>query len=184
MKRVYFLFFIFLFIGCSLNYDDDSKKENNAPQFIFEKPIFSRYENQKLSLKISANTIERYKTNSSIFAQDLQFEQFNADQDLQTKGKCGLFSVDQNNGIYLLFDNIELFSKEHSANFFADYLKWNSNTEQLVGSKRDTVRIEKDDVIIFGTGFSASQISNTYKFSGTVTGTIETKEEQSTLEQE
>ena len=61
-------------------------------------------------------------------------------------------------------------------------LKWNGNTEQLTGGRKDTARIEKDGAIIYGSGFSASGVSKSFSFSGSVSGEIETKDNQETTE--
>ena len=55
-------------------------------------------------------------------------------------------------------------------------LKWNGKTEQLTGGRKDTVRVEKDGTVLYGTGFSASGVSKTFSFAGTVSGEIETKD--------
>ena len=39
------------------------------------------------------------------------------------------------------------------------------------------VKIEKDDTIMRGSGFSASGISKTFSFRGNITGTIETTDD-------
>ena len=54
-------------------------------------------------------------------------------------------------------------------------LKWNANNEQLTSGRGDIVRVEKDDTVIRGSGFSASGISKTFSFRGNVTGDIETE---------
>ena len=53
-------------------------------------------------------------------------------------------------------------------------LKWNGQTEQLTSGRSDMVKIEKDDTIMRGSGFTASGISKTFSFRGNITGTIET----------
>ena len=63
-------------------------------------------------------------------------------------------------------------------------LRWNGKTEQLTGGRRDTVRIEKDGTIIYGTGFSASGVSKKFGFAGTVSGEIEAKDKEPQVEQE
>ena len=77
--------------------------------------------------------------------------------------------------VYKLYDEIQLFNYSESTNFFANVLKWNAKTEQLTSGRGDMVRIEKDDAVIRGTGFSASGIGKTFSFKGTVTGEIETE---------
>lgn len=176
MKKIILLLaVIFPFFSCSLKYDEEKSTAPEAPEFIFKNPVYSQYDNKQLAMRVSAEELEKYKKNSLVYAQKVLFERYDANSEIDTKGECGLLSADDNNGVYMLFDNINLFSKSFDADFHANFLKWNSKTEQLVGSARDTVRVEKKDGIIFGTGFSASGLSGNYKFNGTVTGELESE---------
>ena len=68
--------------------------------------------------------------------------------------------------------------------FYANALRWNGRTEQLTSGRGDMVKIEKDDTIMRGSGFTASGISKTFSFRGNITGTIETSDENSEEESE
>ena len=57
-------------------------------------------------------------------------------------------------------------------------LKWNGKTEQMTGGRKDTAKLEKDGTVIYGTGFSASGISKSFTFAGSVSGEIEAKDKQ------
>jgi hypothetical protein len=92
-----------------------------------------------------------------------------------TEGSCNFIGANTDSELYSLYGDIKLFSKEQNVNFFADELKWNGKTEQLVGGKSDTVRIEKDNTVIIGSGFAASGVSGNFSFSGSVSGDIETE---------
>lgn len=176
MKRIYFpLLVIFIFSSCSLKYDEGTAVSQDAPELIFSNPVVSRFENGKLNAKLSALAFERYKKNSVVYAQDVEFESYDSSNQIETSGKCGYLSMNQDSGQYMMFDSIQLFSKNYDASFYANYLKWNDESQQLTGSLRDTVRIEKSDGIIFGTGFSASALSGSFKFNGTVTGEMESE---------
>ena len=72
--------------------------------------------------------------------------------------------------------NIQVSSKEDNVKFYSDSLKWNAKTEQLTSGKSNTVKIEKDDATIYGSGFSASGVSKSFSFSGSVSGEIITKD--------
>lgn len=176
MKRIYFsLLVIFLFTGCSLKYDENSAVSQDAPELIFSNPVVSRFENGVLNARLSAQEFERYKKNAVVYAHNVEFESYDMNNQIETSGKCGYLSMNQDAGQYLLFDSIQLFSRNYDASFYANYLKWNDESQQLTGSLRDTVRIEKSDGIIFGTGFSASALSGSFKFNGTVTGEMESE---------
>ena len=176
MKKILFLsFLIFSIFGCSLKYDEEAVSKDVTPEFIFENPSLVRVENGKKSVIVNAEKIEKYKSNSIFYASDVLFETFDRYDESDAKGSCGLLYADLDSQVFELFDGISLYSKEYDTTFHANVLKWDGKTEQLIGSKRDTVRVEKNDTIIFGTGFSASGISRTFHFNGTVTGEIESE---------
>ena len=86
--------------------------------------------------------------------------------------------------LYELYDDISLYNVEEKMRFYANVLKWNEKTEQLTSGRGDVVKIEKDDTIIRGVGFSGSGISKQFSFRGNVTGSIETDEEDNEKENE
>ncbi|MCQ2583217.1 MAG: hypothetical protein MJ160_04855 [Treponema sp.] len=181
-KKGFFLFaLITIFISsCSLKYDDDAVaagKQN--PELIFKNTKFSRFEDNLCTAEVSAELIEKYKNKNAVYASGVEFSTFKEPgedgESVSNTGSCGLLFADSNSEIYELFNGIKLYSNDFGAHFYANSLKWNGVNQQLIGDRRDTVRVEKDDMIIFGTGFSASAISGTYKFSGTVTGEMTTE---------
>jgi hypothetical protein len=134
----------------------------------------TRYENNSVTLELNAETIEQYKNSSQTFAKDVKFSSYEKNK-LVTEGSCNFIGANTDSELYSLYGDIKLFSKEQNVNFFADELKWNGKTEQLVGGKSDTVRIEKDNTVIIGSGFAASGVSGNFSFSGSVSGDIETE---------
>ena len=148
--------------------------ENIVPEFVFSNAKMTRYENNSVTLELNAETIEQYKNSSQTFAKDVEFSSYEKNK-LVTEGSCNFIGANTDSELYSLYGDIKLFSKEQNVNFFADELKWNGKTEQLVGGKSDTVRIEKDNTVIIGSGFAASGVSGNFSFSGSVSGDIETE---------
>lgn len=176
MKKIFgVLILVFSFTGCSLKYDNEIVTKDKTPEFIFEKPALTRVENGKKTVIVGAEKIEKYKSNSVFYASDVNFETYDNQNTVEAKGDCGLLYANLDSEVYELFDDINLYSKSYNATFHANVLKWNGKNEQLIGSQRDTVRIEKDDTIMFGTGFSASGVSGTFRFNGTVTGEMKSE---------
>ncbi|MBP5569380.1 MAG: LPS export ABC transporter periplasmic protein LptC [Treponema sp.] len=179
LLRVFSILCVSLFVtGCSVKYGEEVRAEKSNPEFVFSNLIYSKYENNKLKTKLQAQQMEKYKSNSEIYATNITFESFDENAQPDTSGSCGYLFANPDSELYELYDNINISSKEYKANFSANSLKYNGKTEQLVGSKTDTVKIEKDDTVIYGTGFSASGLSDTFAFSGTVTGDIQTDKEE------
>lgn len=178
MKKNSFIFMILIFLifsSCSLKYDTKKVSQDATPEFIFEKPLFKRIEDGNKTVIINADKIEKYNKDSTFYANNVYFETFDEEEQTLSKGFSGLLFANMDAQLFELYDKINLYSKDFEANFSANALRWNGKTEQLTGSKNDTVRIEKNDTILYGTGFSASTVTNTFNFSGTVTGEIEEK---------
>lgn len=168
------IFLPFLFLSCSLKEGEELDIENIVPEFVFSNAKMTRYENNSITLELNAETIEQYKNSSQTFAKDVKFSSYEKNK-LVTEGSCNFIGANIDSELYSLYGDIKLFSKEQNVNFFADELKWNGKTEQLVGGKSDTVRIEKDNTVIIGSGFAASGVSGNFSFSGSVSGDIETE---------
>lgn len=174
----------FSFFSCSLKYDDAVNAEKTTPEFIFNQAKLVRYKDGNEDLRVQADNIEQYKKSSVTYGKNVKFTTYDKDHKLETEGSCGYLYADADNELYELYDGIKLFSRVQNTNFFADMLRWNGKTEQLTGGRRDTVRIEKDGTIIYGTGFSASGVSKKFGFAGTVSGEIEAKDKEPQVEQE
>ena len=177
-----FTIFIFIFssaaVSCSLKYEGPVSVESKVPEFIFQDTAMSRYQSSKIKLHVTAERLEQYKTNSETYAKGVNFSTFDSDGNISTKGSCGYLSIDAEKKLYEMYDNIELENISEKTKFYANTLKWNERTEQLTGGRADIVKVEKEDAIIRGTGFSASGISKSFSFRGNVTGDIQTREVQ------
>lgn len=176
MKKVnYLIFSVVLLSACSLKYEDTVDVSERVPELIFKETQMRRLEDNKVTVEMNADILEQYKDTSETYAQNVNFVSYE-DGEISTKGSCGLLFTDTDKELYELYDEIELFNQKEKINFFADVLKWNAKNEQLTGGRGDVVKVEKEDTVIRGTGFSASGISKTFSFRGNVTGDIETSD--------
>lgn len=181
MKKALFLLSLtFVFFSCSIKYEDVINTEEATPELVFQNTKMSRYENDKLTVEMKAELLEQYKNSTETYGKNLSFSAYDKEGQLSTQGSCGLIMADTDKELYELYDNIELINNSEKIKFFANVLKWNSKTEQLIGGKGDMVQVEKEDAIIRGTGFSASGVSKSFSFRGTVTGEIESNAEKET----
>ena len=144
----------------------------------------TRYENKKTTLEMSAEVLEQYKDTNETYARNVSFASYDDDGELSTEGSCGLLHADSDKKIYELYDEISLYNVEEKMRFYANVLRWNEKTEQLTSGRGDVVKIEKDDTMIRGVGFSSTGISKQFSFRGNVTGTIETDDDESDQGQE
>ena len=172
------IFSILLSTSCSLKYSETVNSEDKVPEFVFEDTKLVRYEDNKPSLELTAGTLEQYKDSDETYGKDISFVSFDEEGKPETQGSCGIIFADTGKKVYELYDDINLYNAPENMRFYASVLKWNGVSEQLTSGRSDMVKIEKDDTIMRGSGFSASGISKTFSFRGNITGTIETSDEQ------
>jgi len=183
MRAVVILTAVLLSFSCSLKYDETVNVEERVPEFIFQDTSMVRTDDNKVTFEMQAGVLEQYKKSSETFAKDVSFKAYDDDGTVSTEGECGLLFSDTDKKLYELYDDIKLYNRSENTNFFAEILKWNEKNEQLTSGRGEMVKIEKDGTVMRGTGFSASGISKTFSFKGTVSGDIETKDKQETVEE-
>ena len=175
---VFSTLFVGLSSSCSLKYDEAVNAEEKNPEFVFYDTKLTRYENNKKKAEVDTEYLEQYKDSDATYAKNVSFQTVDTEGKLETEGKCGLLYFDSKKELYELYDGIKLFNTKHNANVYADILRWNGKTEQLTSGRTDMVKIEKDETVIIGSGFSASGISGRFNFTGTVNGNIVTKDDK------
>lgn len=180
MKKnwLFLIFAIILFCSCSLKYAQTPNVEDEIPEFVFEGTKMTSYEKSAKKTEIQADVLEQYKNSSQSYAKGIEFFAYD-DGEISSEGSCGYLFVDSKKEIYQLYENINVYNYSDNTKFSADALKWNGKSEQLTSGKSDSVKIEKDNTVIVGSGFSASGVSKTYTFTGAVSGTITDSEDNS-----
>ena len=166
-------------VSCSLKYDEVTDTTDSVPEFVFRNARYSRYENSKKSIYLSAGLLEQYKKDSASYARNAVFSTWDKNGTLDTEGKCYLLGINLNEEIYTLFNDILIKNTSQNFKIRAENLRWNGKTEQLTAGADETVYITKDDVELSGKGFSASGVNRNYRFSSSVNGTMTTKDEPS-----
>ncbi len=161
--------------SCSLNYGNADISENNIPEIISTNAQFSRTENGAVTLRAAAGRIEQYKDLHKSYAKDISFSTYNGSGEIDSDGVCSVVEADSDKNEYIMLNNIFIQNYSRKLKITAENLHWNGNSEQLTGGKNEKLLIERDDVSLEGTGFSASAVSNTFKFSDSITGNITTK---------
>jgi len=166
------------FLSCSLSYEKEESPESKTPEFTFSNVNFTRTENDKITMKMNAQTLEQYKSDSFSFAKNTNFNTFDKDGNNETKGECELLSADMNNEHYILFGNINLNLISQEMEIFAESLNFDKKNEQITSGNTQKVRIKNKDTDVSGTGFRASGISKRFSFTKEVSGTIESNSEE------
>jgi len=163
--------------SCSLKYVDTPNVDDVVPEFVFENTTLTSYEKNAKKTIVNAEVMEQYKNSTESYAKGLTFTAFDSKGKVTSEGSCGYLFADSKKETYQLYEDITLLNHNDKINFYADALKWNGKTEQLTSGRSDTVKVEKDSTVIHGSGFSASGISKTYRFTGAVSGDIDDNRE-------
>ncbi len=166
------------FTSCSLNYAKEENSEDMIPEFTFSNASFSRYEKANLTMELTAEKVEQYKTSGKSVAKQAEFHTFDAEKKPQTDGKCNIISADTKNKQYVLLGDIYLKIFSQDTEIYAESLKIDNKNEQITSGKDDEVTIAKKDTEITGKGFSASSLSNSFAFTQEVSGIIETDSQE------
>lgn len=167
-----------LLLSCSLKYDEGSESSSITPELKFENLQFRRYEDEKITMRLSAEQMEQYKGSGSAYARKTSFETWDSDGNLTSEGSCTILGMDKDKETYILFNDIVMNNIEQNFKIYAQNLKWDSKTKQLTSSADEKIYLLRDDVEMEGSGFSASGISKSFTFEKPVTGTITTKDDQ------
>lgn len=170
------LIFSSFFLSCSLEYYKSQNSEETIPEFIFNDASFSRYEAGKSKIKLQAKKIEQYKSDSSTYAKNAEFDSYDDDGNLETSGSCGLLEAKTNTENYKLFNNIYLNMISQKMEINAQSLAFNKKSEQITSDYDSEVKLKKEGMEVSGTGFSGSGVSKAFSFEYGVSGTIETEE--------
>ena len=152
------------------------------PEFIFEDAKYTRYKDYSTEMIMDATKLEQYHSGSIMYGKDVEFKTFDKTGKTETTGKCGLLSIDNDLDEYTLYDNIEIENINENIKISADSLRWNGKSEQLTSGRNDMVKIEQNDTVMYGSGFSASGVSKKYAFTGVVSGEIKQNKVQEEVE--
>lgn len=176
VSRFIIIAFCVNFMSCSLEYYKSQNSEDSIPEFVFNEAKFSRYEAGKSKLRLHAEKIEQYKSDSAAYAKNAKFDSYDDTGKIETSGSCGLLEAKIRSENYRLFNNICLNMISQKMELNAQSLSFSKKSEQITSGYDSEVKLKKEGMEVSGTGFSASGVSKAFTFDYGVAGTIETKE--------
>lgn len=152
-----------------------------VPELIFSDVEFVRVQNNHVTLKAKADSLEFFSEENTSYGRNVSFELFSKNEGFEASGKCGLLFADNKNDIYMLLNGVEITNYAKAVQLEANNLRWNNATEQLVADKNESVKVirkpEHDRsswLVAEGTGFAASMLRMEYTFANSLSGTIDT----------
>lgn len=167
--------FFFLFSSCSFNYGNEADMGAIVPEMILTDVAASRYEDARLSMVLSAETLEMYDSDELWAGEKVSFVQYADDGSgsVDAEGAAGILLVDDSNEVYSLGMNATFHLLTDDLFFRAEDLRWTKKTHRLSSPIGGAVEIEESDgSVIRGTGFFADTLARTYEFANPVSGTL------------
>lgn len=159
-----------------MKYTDGPDVDDVIPEFSFTDSVMTRYEKKEKNVEMKVGQLEQFKDGHSMYAKDVVFSLFE-DGEMSMEGSCTFLGADTKKEIYEMYDSIKIYRKKDDMRISGRSFHWNGKSEQLTAGRNDTVTIEKDGMVVRGSGFSASGASSSFAFNSVVTGNIETKNE-------
>jgi LPS export ABC transporter protein LptC len=163
--------------GCSLDYGTAIDTEDSVPEMFFSNADLKTYRDGSCAAELKARELEQYRTDGMIYAHTVSFTTWDEDGVLQTDGSCRFISIDQKKEQYSLFGTIKIYNYPQETGITAGNLRWDGKSEQLVSGNKDSIELQKNEISLTGTGFSASGVGGAFMFSGSVKGIITSKDE-------
>jgi hypothetical protein len=149
-----------------------------VPEFRLKVAKVSRYENNLLTAELSAEAVEQYKKNTTIYGEKVGFRMYEDGKEIG-HGTCGLILADNDNDNYMLFDGIDFDNTRDSFAIKADSMRWSSKQGILASGQDTKVTVTKTRVqgegdnstfTLTGTNFSADGNKRSFDFAGPVEG--------------
>ena len=107
-RSLFFLLSFTILESCSLNYEVTKKETlHSSPELSFQTAIFNRYENNKVTVSVSAEKIEQYTSNIS-YAKQVSFDFWNTSNERELTGSCRLLGMQTYKNIFTLYDDIHI----------------------------------------------------------------------------
>ncbi|MDR3284770.1 MAG: hypothetical protein LBS97_06300 [Treponema sp.] len=176
--------FTFFSVSCELSYMVIPDTSGTTPEFLLSGAKITRFKNKVLTAELAAEMIEQYKGNTGVYGSQVSFTVYEDDGTEIGKGRCGLFSADIDNEVYLLFDGIVFENSRDKFELNAQAMKWAAKQGLLASEQGTEVTIVKNRgsgdgdsqsrFSLSGSEFSANGHRHTFEFNAPVSGVFET----------
>lgn len=165
--------FLSLCISCSFQYGD-ILQDGAIPEMVLQDVAVDRYENNTVSMRLTAAMLEMYGSERIWAARDMTFTQYSAETGEEyASGSAGLLLANEALEVYTLGDSIQMYLREDGMYLQATDLQWSKKNGVVTAPENGEVAIRKDDgTSIRGTGFIADTASHSYQFSHAVSGVL------------
>ena len=159
--------------ACTFDYGDLSAGDReNEPDLIMRGLEYVRVRDGNPSIRVQADSAERFEDARIMKIRDLRFEQYAPnDPEANALGSAGSARIDLATGNAVLRDGVRVVVPSEDLSITTRSLDWDDETRYLAGDPEVPVRIERGDgTSMTGSGFFADTRSRTWEFTGGVQG--------------
>jgi LPS export ABC transporter protein LptC len=151
----------------------------SVPDTVAVGVVHRVHQDGHLSLELTATRAETWNDEKQTILSDTHFTEFNQDGTAATEGQARkvVFHSDTENAD--ISGGVKVRSNVEKGDVSADSLSWDNKARRLTAPALEVVTLVKDDgTSISGTGFLGDFRSRELTFSGPVTGTYVSSDEQ------
>lgn len=150
-----------------------------VPDTVAVNVVHRVHQNGRLSLEITAARAETWNDTRQTILSDTAFTEFDQDGAPATVGRAKRVVFYSDTEDADISGGVQVRSNVEKGNVAADTLSWDNKARRLVAPPQEVVTLVKDDgTSISGTGFRGDFRSRELTFSGPVTGTYVSSDEQ------
>jgi len=188
MKKAIFLLsglLIFLVCACTFEYDDDGDSNRETPDLVMINVEYVRVRSSDPIARVQAERAERFEGRGIMVLHNATFEQFGEKgSEINSFGMAGSASIDIDSGDVFMSNGVRLEIESEDIILETNQLDWRDDPRILSSGERDEVRIFQENGTNFtGIGLRADARSRSWVFSGAVSGTFISEDEEEDSEE-
>jgi len=189
MKKTIIILFsvIILFASCTFDYGQSGEGEKTTPDLVMENVEYVRVRSADPIALFRAERAERYEAQGVMKLTNFSFEQYGEKgEEINTLGKAGFASIHIESGDFTMDDGVRIEIESEDIILETKQLEWKDEPRILTTGQGEEVHIYQESGTHFiGIGLVANARERTYEFTGMVSGTFisvddEDEEEEST----
>jgi len=188
MKNTIIIFFsiIILFASCTFDYGHSGDGEKTTPDLIMENVEYVRIRAGDPVAFFRAERAERYEAQGIMKLTNFSFEQYGESiEEINTLGSAGFATIHIESGDFTMDNGVRIEIESEDVILETKQLEWKDETRILTTGNGEEVHIFQESGTHFiGIGLIANARERTYEFTGMVSGTFisvdDEEEEEST----
>ena len=172
VKYLYCIIIILIAGACTFDYGETGNSERVLPDLVMENVEYVRVRSADPLARFTAERAERYEKQGLMKLQNFTFEQYGErGREVNAAGEGGHASVDIESGDISMTNGVKIEIGSEDIIMETNQLDWKDEPRLLYTEENNEVNIYRENGTSFtGTGLLADARNRTWEFSGSVTG--------------